>query len=148
SAAARSSFLDSLRPGPSRYDAVSSTSFMPSRNRPEKDDEAASLAPNDTGCSPNSFSAMAPRPAPHNSGHKSLPAGGESSAGYEKVKTWVPARRFAPKRDSGALCWGLGAKKEPPLPAARSDNREASNRVDRSHSVSRRWTLIVIKEKA
>jgi hypothetical protein len=27
-------------------------------------------------------------------------------------------------------------KKEPPLPAARSDNREASNRVDRSHSMS------------
>jgi hypothetical protein len=27
-------------------------------------------------------------------------------------------------------------KKEPPLPAAQSDNREASNRVDRSHSMS------------
>jgi hypothetical protein len=40
------------------------------------------------------------------------------------------------------------AKKEPPLPAAQSDNREASNRVDRSHSVSRRWTMNVIKEKA
>jgi hypothetical protein len=42
----------------------------------------------------------------------------------------------------------LGKKKEPPLPAARSDNREASNRVDRSHSVSRRWTIGVIKGKA
>src|SRR5262245_13467087 len=39
-------------------------------------------------------------------------------------------------------------KKEPPLPAARSFNREASNRVDRSHSMSRRWTLIVMIEKA
>src|SRR6476646_5804933 len=28
-------------------------------------------------------------------------------------------------------------KKEPPLPAAQGDNREASNRVDRSHSMSR-----------
>jgi hypothetical protein len=33
-----------------------------------------------------------------------------------------------------------GKKKEPPLPAAQSLNREASNRVDRSHSMSRRWT--------
>jgi hypothetical protein len=41
-----------------------------------------------------------------------------------------------------------GTKKEPPLPAAQSDNREASNRVDRSHSVSRRWTINVIKGKA
>src|SRR6266849_6252166 len=40
------------------------------------------------------------------------------------------------------------AKKEPPLPAARSDNREASNRVDRSHSVSRSWTISVVSEKA
>jgi len=31
-------------------------------------------------------------------------------------------------------------KKEPPCPAAQGDNREASNRVDRSHSMSRRWT--------
>jgi hypothetical protein len=39
-------------------------------------------------------------------------------------------------------------KKEPPSPAAQSDNREASNRVDRSHSMSRRWTIIVMNEKA
>jgi hypothetical protein len=39
-------------------------------------------------------------------------------------------------------------KKEPPLPAAQGDNREASNRVDRSHSMSKRWTNIVMKEKA
>jgi hypothetical protein len=30
----------------------------------------------------------------------------------------------------------------------RVDNREASNRVDRSHSVSRRWTPQVMIEKA
>jgi hypothetical protein len=40
------------------------------------------------------------------------------------------------------------AKKEPPLPAAQGDNREASNRVDRSHSMSKRWTIIVMNEKA
>jgi hypothetical protein len=28
------------------------------------------------------------------------------------------------------------------------DNREASNRVDRSHSMYRRWTITVMKEKA
>jgi hypothetical protein len=28
------------------------------------------------------------------------------------------------------------------------DNREASNRVDRSHSMSRRWTRAVMNEKA
>jgi hypothetical protein len=39
-------------------------------------------------------------------------------------------------------------KKEPPLPAAQGDNREASNRVDRSHSMSKRWTITVMKEKA
>jgi hypothetical protein len=41
-----------------------------------------------------------------------------------------------------------GNKKEPPLPAAQGDNREASNRVDRSHSMSRRWTVSVMNEKA
>jgi hypothetical protein len=39
-------------------------------------------------------------------------------------------------------------KKEPPLPAAQKFNREASNRVDRSHSMSRRWTIPVMKGKA
>jgi hypothetical protein len=39
-------------------------------------------------------------------------------------------------------------KKKPPLPAAKGDNREASNRVDRSHSMSRRWTMPVMIEKA
>jgi hypothetical protein len=34
------------------------------------------------------------------------------------------------------------------LPAALSFNREASNRVDRSHSTSRRWTRTVMVEKA
>src|SRR5947209_4802890 len=40
-------------------------------------------------------------------------------------------------------------KKEPPFPAAfEVDNREASNRVDRSHSVSKTRTVQVIFEKA
>ena len=42
----------------------------------------------------------------------------------------------------------MGRKKEPPLPAALSYNREASNRVDRSHSMSRRWTIRVMGQKA
>jgi hypothetical protein len=43
---------------------------------------------------------------------------------------------------------GQQQKKEPPLPAAQELNREASNRVDRSHSMSRRWTFTVMKGKA
>jgi hypothetical protein len=39
-------------------------------------------------------------------------------------------------------------KKEPSLPTALVDNREASNRVDRSHSMSKSWTMIVMKVKA
>jgi hypothetical protein len=39
-------------------------------------------------------------------------------------------------------------KKEPPLPAALKLNREASNRVDRSHSMSKTWTTPVMKGKA
>jgi hypothetical protein len=42
----------------------------------------------------------------------------------------------------------LNRKKEPPFPAAQGDNREASNRVDRSHSMSKSWTLFVMIEKA
>jgi hypothetical protein len=42
----------------------------------------------------------------------------------------------------------MASKKEPPLPAAPRLNREASNRVDRSHSMSRRWTMPVMIEKA
>jgi hypothetical protein len=44
--------------------------------------------------------------------------------------------------------FGPENKKEPPLPAAQGDNREASNRVDRSHSMSRSWTNSVMNEKA
>ena len=44
--------------------------------------------------------------------------------------------------------FGPENKKEPPLPAAQGDNREASNRVDRSHSMSRSWTKSVMNEKA
>jgi hypothetical protein len=48
----------------------------------------------------------------------------------------------------GAVDRAGADKKEPPLPAAQGDNREASNRVDRSHSMSRRWTMPVMNEKA
>jgi len=42
----------------------------------------------------------------------------------------------------------FGQKKEPPLPAALRKNREASNRVDRSHSMSSKWTILIMNEKA
>jgi hypothetical protein len=44
---------------------------------------------------------------------------------------WIPGSREGARP-------GMTAKKEPPFPAAfEVDNREASNRVDRSHSVSK-----------
>ena len=55
--------------------------------------------------------------------------------------------RVEPAHDD-QRCADLAQKKEPPFPAAQSYNREASNRVDRSHSTSRRWTTIVMVEKA
>jgi hypothetical protein len=39
-------------------------------------------------------------------------------------------------------------KKRAAIFGGSSDNREASNRVDRSHSVSTEWTNIVVNEKA
>src|SRR5262245_57734686 len=108
---------------------------MPSRKSPAKEGDAASLAPNDTGCSPTNFSALVSPPALTRA-NKSLPNAPESSIGYEKVKTWFPPVPACPKTEQDSR----PRKKEPPLPAAQSDNREASNRVDRSHSVSRRWT--------
>jgi hypothetical protein len=53
-----------------------------------------------------------------------------------------------PRRNVERRKTAKGHKKEPPLPAAQGDNREASNRVDRSHSMSRRWTIPVMNEKA
>jgi hypothetical protein len=56
---------------------------------------------------------------------------------------------FAEKENRGVVApVTIINKKEPPLPAAQGDNREASNRVDRSHSMSRRWTVFVMNEKA
>jgi hypothetical protein len=40
------------------------------------------------------------------------------------------------------------SKKRAAIFGGSSDNREASNRVDRSHSVSTEWTSIVVNEKA
>jgi hypothetical protein len=50
-----------------------------------------------------------------------------------------------PRTNRGQAMSGVDDKKEPPLPAAQSDNREASNRVDRSHSVSK--TLDALSNK-
>jgi hypothetical protein len=66
----------------------------------------------------------------------------------------APVQRAAPKAYDIVAGRGVGkrlktrAKKEPSLPAALVDNREASNRVDRSHSMSKSWTIIVMKVKA
>ena len=61
----------------------------------------------------------------------------EELKGPGNLMTLVPLFGGTSRRD-----WdqnGDGAKKEPPFPAAfEVDNREASNRVDRSHSVSKR----------
>jgi hypothetical protein len=43
---------------------------------------------------------------------------------------------------------GGPARKEAAVAGGSSDNREASNRVDRSHSVSTEWTITIMKEKA
>jgi hypothetical protein len=40
------------------------------------------------------------------------------------------------------------AQKRAAVAGGSSDNREASNRVARSHSVSTEWTIIVMMEKA
>jgi hypothetical protein len=46
-------------------------------------------------------------------------------------------------------CFGGAAKKGAAVSGgSKVDNREASNRVDRSHSMSRRWTMPVITGKA
>jgi hypothetical protein len=39
-------------------------------------------------------------------------------------------------------------KKRAAIFGGSSDNREASNRVDRSHSVSTEWTIIIMNGKA
>src|SRR4051812_6378889 len=90
--------------------------------------------------------------------NKSLRGGGEESSrktfyGFQLLV--IPRRPSRPRNRSGAWRWIPGSrrrgaprnddvrqKKEPPFPAAfEVDNREASNRVDRSHSVSKRGRL-------
>jgi len=75
----------------------------------------------------------------------SLGAAPESS-GHSRQASDIVAGAVVGWREKGVK--QLNNKKEPPSPAAQSDNREASNRVDRSHSTSRRWTITVMKEKA
>jgi hypothetical protein len=74
---------------------------------------------------------------------------GVSPAPVTKRLRYGFRRGVLPQNGTARECaGGWNTKKEPPLPAAQSNNREASNRVDRSHSVSRRWTVNVIKGKA
>src|ERR1700674_753881 len=65
-----------------------------------------------------------------------------------KIRAALAAPKWHNVLGVGAVACPTRPKKEPPLPAARSDNREASNRVDRSHSMSRYWTVSVVSEKA
>src|SRR5947209_8602037 len=54
------------------------------------------------------------------------------------------SRRGAGRRHRSVPFWD---KKRAAVTGGSSHNREASNRVDRSHSMSRRWTVIVMVEK-
>jgi hypothetical protein len=74
--------------------------------------------------------------------NKSLRASGAESshnAYYGFQRLVMPGRMKANPGPCEDACAGVAAeKKEPPFPAAfEVDNREASNRVDRSHSVSK-----------
>src|SRR5262245_52845706 len=140
---------------------------MPSRNRSAKTCALANRSPNETAPLTD-FSDI-----PHASRYPGLfltlrqPLAGleplrrrptVASTRPAKLQTWLPAVARATNGEHGgtegergptaAAELLRGQKKEPPLPAARSFNREASNRVDRSHSMSRRWTFTVMIEKA
>jgi transposase len=62
---------------------------------------------------------------------------GDACATQDRIEKWRAEKRKMARRKKGAAVAG-GSKV----------NREASNRVDRSHSMSRNWTRIVMKEKA
>src|SRR5215831_6339792 len=111
---------------------------MPSRNNREKFCDAASRSPNETGCSPSiERSDMS---APHHG--KACPCTALVSSGDSKIlPRWFAARdrrcraRWqAPAGPVGSTILRGEDKKEPPFSAAPSHDREASNRVDRSHS--------------
>src|SRR6266508_6100592 len=143
---------------------------MPSRNRSVKACELASRAPNDTA-SLSDFSDIAYASRLHNCLLiLPQPWRGVLSIARPRPPVQRPRRKASDivaartryrrtdnrgqkpfpaavirRRSSGN---GTDEKKEPPLPAALRLNREASNRVDRSHSMSRRWTRTVMIEKA
>jgi hypothetical protein len=50
--------------------------------------------------------------------------------------------------NSGRCDQGAAKQKRAAVAGGSKVNREASNRVDRSHSMSRRWTMPVMKGKA
>src|ERR1700730_10459853 len=108
---------------------------MPSRNRPANSGELASRSLNDTA--PGStlrFSDIYATP------HTRRPSIARRLDAVQHPKREVSDIVAGPKSNKKKG----KKKKEPPLPAAQGDNREASNRVYRSHSMSRRWTYSVM----
>src|SRR6266446_4641985 len=103
---------------------------MPSRKSREKICDAASRAPNETGCSPSM--TRSDMSAPHKS--KSMPLrGARVQQSWQNLcemvcGTLINAAAVEGLRKGAAI---LGGSKS---------YREASNRVDRSHSVSTEWT--------
>src|SRR6266851_3640710 len=108
---------------------------MPSRNSWEKFCDAASRSPNETGR--NSSIKGSDMFTPHN------------------CTKHAPGRRPCPALITNSLRDGFQHsinamhhfatdKKRAAVSGGSSDNREASNRVDRSHSVSTEWTINVL----
>src|SRR5262249_11463393 len=135
---------------------------MPSRNRSAKACEPASLSPKDTAPLTD-FSdivhasrytyVFAFAPAPGEARTIAQPQTPVQHPPNKALHIVAGRQRTAgPGTDRGKACPssqnGTDTKKEPPDTAARSLNREATNRVDRSYSMSRRWTPPVMIVKA
>src|SRR6202043_2773086 len=110
---------------------------MPSRNRVPNAAELVSRSLNCTrAVSPCERSDMV------NASRHDLLCWPENAPAYDEQIIARPWTRVQPQDflwfPAGAATDGKRPKKEPPFPAAfEVDNREASNRVDRSHSVSK-----------
>src|SRR5664280_427868 len=116
---------------------------MPSRNRSAKTCELASRAPNDTGCkSFTDFSAITLRLTLHRDCYAPrvrisiAPAGPECPDRDAQTLRHSCRASLSARPPCGRNCPGMGQKKSRRRRRLEVDNREASNRVDRSHSMS------------
>src|ERR1700733_11895237 len=110
---------------------------MPSRNRVPN---AAELVSRSLNC--RRAASPCERSDIVNASHTCYRRRPETVAAYDEQIIARPWTRVQPQDflwfPAGAATDGKRPKKEPPFPAAfEVDNREASNRVDRSHSVSK-----------